>query len=227
MKISIIVPSYNEGKTLPIIVSKLLALNVGMDKEIIVIDDGSNDNTVKITQKLKSSSIVKVITNDKNLGKGASIQKALAIASGDIFITQDADLEYNPNDIKKLLKPFKNKKVKVVYGSRILQKNPVAHWTYYLGARLITVLTNTLYGLHITDEPTGYKAFRKGIFKHIKIKSRGFEFCPEITAKVAKLGINIVEVPINYKPRKPSEKKIKWHDGLWAIFYLIKYRFVD
>ncbi len=228
MKISIIVPSYNEEKTLQIIINKLLKLRIKAKKEIIIVDDGSTDNTKKILQSFSSNKFVKIIRNKKNLGKGASIKKALKISSGDIIVIQDADLEYNPDDINNLLQPFKNKSIKVVYGSRVLlKKNPISHWTFNMGGKFITYITNVLYKTNISDEPTGYKAFKKEIFRNIKINSRRFEFCPEITAKISKANIKIVEVPISYNPRQISEKKIKWHDGILAIYYLLKYRLLD
>lgn len=227
VKLSIIIPSFNEGPTLLKIISRVLAVSIPYDKELIVIDDGSNDNTPQIFKKLSKNPKLKLIRNSKNLGKGASIVKAIKIATGKIILIQDADLEYDPNDIPKLLSPFKDKKFKVVYGSRVLSKNPVSHWTFNLGGRLVTFVTNFLFDTKITDEPTGYKLFRSDVFKNIRLKSKGFEFCPEITAKVAKAGIKITEVPIKYHPRPPSEKKIKWLDGFKAIYFLLKYRFVD
>ncbi|MEX2028217.1 MAG: glycosyltransferase family 2 protein [Candidatus Curtissbacteria bacterium] len=226
MKLTIIIPSFNEGKTLRQIVDRVWKIKLE-NKELIIVDDGSSDNTQEIIAKLTPSRNIKIITNEKNLGKGASVVKALKIATGDIIIIQDADLEYDPADIPKILETFKDKKVEVVYGSRILGNNPISHWTFNLGGRLVTEITNVLFGTNITDEPTGYKAFRASVLKRINLKSKGFEFCPEITAKIAKQKIKIYEVPISYKPRPLSEKKIKWQDGIVAIFYLLKYRFVD
>lgn len=227
MKVSIIIPSYNEDATLPKIIAKVLSLKIPYEKKLIVIDDGSTDQTVKVKKRFESQKSIKWITNQKNLGKGASIVKALRLTTGDIILIQDADLEYDPADISKLLMPFKDRSVKVVYGSRVLGDNPISHWTFNLGGRLVTFITNLLFGTNITDEPTGYKVFRKEVFQNIKLKSKGFEFCSEITAKIAKAGIKIEEVPISYHPRPVSEKKIKWHDGLAAIYYLIKYRFFN
>lgn len=224
--LSIIIPSFNEGKTLQEIVDRVWKIKP-QDKELIIVDDGSTDNTQEIIKKLTKSRNIKIVTNEKNLGKGASVVKALKIATGNIIIIQDADLEYDPADIPRIVNMFKDKKVKVVYGSRILGNNPVSHWTFNLGGRLVTQITNIMFGTNITDEPTGYKAFRASVLKSINLKSKGFEFCPEITAKIAKQKIKIHEVPISYKPRPISEKKIKWQDGIAAIFYLLKYRFVD
>ena len=228
MKVSIIIPSFNEGLTLFEVVRKVLSVRLSdYSKEIIIVDDGSWDDTPKILKKLSKDKRIKLIINNKNLGKGASILKAFKIAQGDIIVIQDADLEYDPADIPKLLKPFQDKKVKVVYGSRVLGHNPVSHWTFNLGGRLITLITNLLYGTKITDEPTGYKVFRRNVLKDLNLNSKGFEFCPEVTAKIAKARIKIIEVPIKYKPRPIFEKKIKWYDGLAAIYYLLKYRISD
>lgn len=227
MKLSIIIPSFNEGKTLEKIVEKVLSSTVSYKRELIIVDDGSRDNTPSILRKLSKKPGVKTIVNPKNLGKGASVSRGLKDARGDIILIQDADLEYDPQDIKKILNLFKAKGVKVVYGSRILGNNPISHWTFNLGGRLVTFITNILFSTNITDEPTGYKAFRGDVLKNIKLKSKGFEFCPEVTAKIAKKGIKIYEVPISYHPRPVEEKKIKWQDGIAAIFYLFKYRFFD
>lgn len=228
MKVSIIIPSFNEGSTLFEIIKKVLSLRLpNYSKEIIIVDDGSTDNTFKILNKLPKDKRIKLIINKKNLGKGASIFKALKIAKGDIILIQDADLEYNPADIPKLLKPFEDRNTKVVYGSRVLGNNPSSHWTFNLGGRFVTMITNLLYGTKITDEPTGYKVFRRELLKNFKLKSKGFEFCPEITAKFAKAGIKIIEVPIGYYPRPVSQKKIKWQDGVGALYYLFKYRFFN
>ncbi|MEK9146981.1 MAG: glycosyltransferase family 2 protein [Patescibacteria group bacterium] len=224
MKVSIIIPAYNEEKTLPVILKKVLSQVIPYEKEVIVVDDGSTDHTRELADKYKN---IKLITNRHNLGKGASVRRALKIATGDLILIQDADLEYSPSDYPKLLKPFGALNVKVVYGSRVLGINPISHWTFNLGGRLVTLITNILYGTKITDEPTGYKVFRKEILNKFHLKSKRFEFCPELTAKIAKAQISIVEVPIKYNPRPISQKKIKWHDGIAAIFYLAKYRFFD
>lgn len=227
MKLTIIIPSYNEAPTLPQIISKILKTLKNYQKELIVVDDGSTDNTAGVMLRFAGDKRIKFIINKKNLGKGASIIRALAIAKGDIIAVQDADLEYEPQDLPRLIDLFKDKNVKVVYGSRVLGKNPVSHWTFNLGGRFVTFITNLLFRTQITDEPTGYKLFRKDLLIRLKLKSKRFEFCPEVTAKLAKNNIKIHELPIHYHPRPVSEKKIKWYDGLAAIFYLIKYRLVD
>lgn len=227
MKVSIIIPSYNEAATLSQVVAKVLSLKTSHLIEVIIVDDGSTDRTSDILKKLSKNKNLKIITNKLNLGKGASIKKALKLATGQVVVIQDADLEYDPKDILLILEKFKDRKVEVVYGSRVLKKNPISHWTFNLGGRLLTQITNLLYRINITDEATGYKAFRKKVVTKINFKSKGFEFCPEITAKLAKRKITIWEVPISYSPRPPDLKKIKWQDGLLAIYYLFKYRFTD
>ena len=224
LTISILIPTYNEEKTIKKIINEVAKVTRKYKSEIIVINDGSTDSTSKIIKKVPK---IIVINNTKNFGKGYSIRKGIKKAKGDVLIIQDADLEYNPQDISKLLKPFQDNSVKVVYGSRVLKNNPISHWTFNLGGRLITFITNLLFNSKITDEPTGYKLFRKSILKDINLNCRGFEFCPEVTAKIAKKGIKIYEVPVSYNPRPVTEKKIKWYDGIAAIFYLIKYRFID
>lgn len=228
MKISIIIPSFNEEPTLFEVVKKVLTVRLpGYSKEIIIVDDGSTDGTSKLFKKFNSTKKIKLVINQKNLGKGAAILRALKVATGDLIVIQDADLEYNPLDIPRLLEPFKIKDTQVVYGSRVLRGNPVSHWTFNLGGRSVTLITNLLYGTKITDEATGYKVFRSDVLKNLNLKSKRFEFCPEVTAKIAKAGIKIIEVPISYKPRPVSEKKIKWYDGLAAIYFLLKYRISD
>ena len=227
MKLSIIIPAYNEATSVEKIINKIFMIKIPYSKEIIVVNDGSTDSTENILKRVQLSKKIFIINNDMNLGKGESINIALKKATGDIILIQDADLEYDPCDIPKLLKPFDDEKIKVVYGSRILKKNPISHWTFNIGGRILTLLTNLLYNASITDEATGYKLFRSQVIKNLKIKSSGFEFCPEVTAKILKTGIKITEVPINYNPRPISEKKIKWLDGFVAVYYLFKYRFFN
>lgn len=224
MKLSVIIPVYNEKNTILEIIKRVG--DVTVDKEIIVVDDGSTDGTRKILQEIQSSNL-KIILKQNNEGKGAAIREGLKHITGDIVVIQDADLEYNPMDWIKMLKVMEEKNMDVIYGSRVLGKGEKSSLPFYLGGRFLSILTNFLYRANITDEPTCYKMFRTEIIKNIELKCKGFEFCPEITAKVLKKGYKIYEVPISYKPRKVKEgKKIRWKDGLIAIWTLIKYRFI-
>lgn len=223
-KLSIIIPAYNEESTIEKLLDKVRVIEIpNVEKEIIVIDDCSTDKTFEILKKQKD---IKVIRQEKNQGKGAAFKTGVKHSTGDIVIVQDADLEYDPEDIKLCAEPILKGEAKVVYGSRELNKNNKAHsgFLYFLGGRLITFVTNLLYGSHLTDEPTCYKCFDAKSFKSIPIDGKGFEWEPEITAKIIKKGIEIKEVPISYFPRKEG-KKIKYRDGLRAIWTLIKYRF--
>lgn len=231
MTLSIIIPVYNEKSTILEILKQIEAVdlsNLGFEKEIIIVDDGSTDGTSELLKGLKDK--YKIISHSKNQGKGEAIRTGLKYASGHYTIIQDADLEYHPSDYKLLLEcAFKNN-AQVVYGSRPLKKeNKKSSFLYYLGGIFLTWLTNILYHTKISDEATGYKMFETKLLKSIPLKSKGFEFCPEITAKVAKRGIKIQEVPINYSPRSlKAGKKIKWwKDGLKAVWTLIKYRFLN
>jgi dolichol-phosphate mannosyltransferase len=226
LKVSVVIPCYNEKDHILSILEKIEA--VKLDKEVVIIDDNSTDGTQDILKKI-SPDKAKVYFHEVNKGKGAAIKTALQYVKGDVVIIQDADLEYDPNDYYELLKPIQEGKAEVVYGSRILHEGfKVSYFRYYLGGRVLSWLTNLLYNAHITDEPTGYKVFTTNVLKDIGLKSTGFEFCPEVTAKVRKKGYEIHEVPISYYPRSLEEgKKIGWRDGVEAIWTLLKYRFVD
>lgn len=225
MKLSVIIPVYNEKKTILKILEKVL--KVPVEKEVIIVDDGSNDGTTEILKEIKDER-VKVIFKEKNEGKGAAIREGLKYMTGDVFVVQDADLEYDPMDWIKMLKLMEEKNASVVFGSRILGKSKKSSFVFYLGGRILSMLANFLYNAQITDEPTCYKMIKRDVINSINLKCKRFEFCPEITAKVRKLGYKIYEVPISYNPRTIKEgKKIRWKDGLIAIWTLIKYRFVD
>jgi len=228
MKLSVVMPAYNEDRTIEEIVRKVLA--VEMEKELIIVDDGSRDRTREILrEKFMDLDEINVIFHEKNSGKGAAVKTGIAAATGDMVIIQDADLEYDPNDFHKLVQPIIDGKAQVVYGSRVKGRDFKHRYTLNLfAARLLSFMSNVLYGFNITDEPTCYKLFRADIIKSIEIKGDGFEWEPEVTAKLGKKGIAIHEVPISYYSRTIKEgKKIKWIDGVKAIWALMKYRFVD
>jgi len=233
-KISVLIPAYNEEKTILEIINQVKA--VPLKKEIIVIDDFSKDKTRKILKEIKDKE-VKVLFHDKNYGKGHAIRTGIKAVTGDIIIIQDADLEYDPQDYPKLIKPIVEGKAKVVYGTRFPRKKdkffPFFHYfslsnPYYLANKVLTMTSNILYLANITDEPTCYKVFSSDVLKKLNLKCEKFEFCPEATAKVRKAGYKIYEVPIAYHPRSVKEgKKIKLKDAFDAFWTLIKYRFND
>ena len=232
--LSIIIPAYNEGKNICLVLDKVLAVDLvyGVQKELIVVDDGSRDDTYVQAMSYVHAHPgvpVRVMRHKQNMGKGMAIRTALPHTTGDYIIIQDGDLELDPNDISRLLECMIDNDYQVVYGSRFLNKrNEVLYQRFYWGGRLVSFIANLLYGQHITDEPTCYKLFRADVLKSIRLRCVRFEFCPEVTAKVAKRGIRIHEVPISYSPRTLEEgKKLRWTDGLEAVFTLLKYRFVD
>lgn len=222
LKLSVIVPMLNEERTIEAVLQRVLS--VPLDKEVIVVDDGSVDGTWQVLQAYADRCIL--LRHPVNRGKGAAIRTALPHVTGAIVITQDADLEYDPEEYPKLIQPIIAGKAEVVYGSRMLNgKSPTAGLAFYLGGRFLTWLANRLYGLRITDEPTGYKVFRTDLLRRLPLRSEGFEFCPEVTALVALNSVPIVEVPIAYHPRSVAEgKKIRWRDGWIAIWTLVRYR---
>jgi dolichol-phosphate mannosyltransferase len=223
--ISIIIPAYNEENTIEELLMKIIDIDIlGLNKEIIVVNDGSTDNTNKVIRQLYNKNFI-YIQNKKNQGKGYSVRKALDRATGDLIVTQDADLELDPNDLTKLVSKFmSNSNVSVVYGSRILnKKNKRQLSVFSIGANAVTLFTNLLFRSKLTDVPTCYKMFKKEIIKNIDLSCRRFEYCPEVTAKILKKGINIYEVPISYNARSTKEgKKINWKDGAEALWTLFK-----
>ena len=230
--LSILIPAYNEQTTIFHIMEKIEAvvLPYGMGKELIVVDDASYDNTSQEVERFRSvypDTPLRYVRHEKNSGKGRAIRTAIGCATGDVMIVQDADLEYNPTDMVSLLQYMVEQDAKVVYGSRFLNKrNSHSYMSFYWGGRIVSAITNCLYGQHLTDEPTCYKMFDASLLKSIPLTCEGFEFCPEVTAKIAKLGYVIPEIPIEYSPRSIEEgKKISWRDGLHAIYTLVKYRF--
>lgn len=232
MKLSIIIPVYNEMNTIQKILDKVEDLH-DIKKQIIIIDDGSTDKSFDLVKNYKFKSENQIIRHEKNSGKGAAIISSLNFISGDIVIIQDADLEYNPFDYYKIIDPIIRNKNEIVYGSRVLNKKRYNQTNFISNFRILanhglTLITNLLYGQNLTDAHTCYKAFKANIFKHINLKERDFAFCPEITAKISKLGLKIYEVPIDYNGRNFEEgKKISFYDGIRAILVLLKYKFFD
>lgn len=227
MKLSIIIPTYNEKNTIKEAIRRVRTIELnGVEKEIIAVDDGSIDGTTDIL-KMEEDSGLRVIYHSKNRGKGASIRSALAYIDGDFVVIQDADLEYDPEDLSKLLAPVLKKKAEVTYGSRFTGERRNMFFWHYIGNRFLSLVTNILYNTTISDMETGYKLFSRKALEGIRIKSNRFDFEPEITAKILKKGIRIYEVPISYAGREFAEgKKISWKDGFKALWTLLKYRFV-
>ena len=230
MKLSIIVPCYNEQGTIKEILDKIQNLKLSVTKEIIIVDDNSNDGTEEILKNYKKIQNIKILRHIKNEGKGSAIKTAKKYVTGEIIIIQDADLEYDPKDFSKLIKPILDKEFKVVYGSRVLnQKRYNAKgFTSKLrvfGNHVLTIISNILNKQKLTDAHTCYKVFDKEVFDKIYLEEKDFAFCPEVTTKISKLGYEIVEVPINYNGRSYEEgKKIRFIDAYRALKTLIKYR---
>ena len=224
MKISIIIPCYNEINTIEKIIDKIL-LQESFDKEIIVIDDNSTDGTRDLLKSIKSK-YNKLIINSKNYGKGYSIKKGISSATGDIILIQDADLEYDPSDYEKLIRPIILDNADVVFGSRFAgaEEKRVLFFWHSLGNKFLTLLSNMLTNLNLTDMESGYKVFKSDVIKNINLNENRFGFEPEITAKISRENLRIYEVGIKYYGRKYSDgKKITWKDGISAIKCIIKY----
>jgi glycosyltransferase involved in cell wall biosynthesis len=223
--LSVIMPVFNEKTTVAEIIRRMRAVEIPVTLQVIVVDDGSTDGSDKVLKALEDSTI-RVICHERNQGKGAAIRTGLAVATGDLVLIQDADLEYDPDDWPRLLEPILKGKARVVYGSRFTgeRKNMLPlHW---FGNRLLSLTTNILYRSTLSDMETCYKLFDAQAIKGIRIVSNRFDFEPEITAKVLRRGHRIYEVPISYAGREPDEgKKITWRDGFGALAALIRFRF--
>jgi glycosyltransferase involved in cell wall biosynthesis len=231
-KLSIIIPCYNEVANIAAVIDRVASVDVGMEKEIVVVDDGSVDGTMKvleeIREKRRGSDVLKVHFSMLNAGKGYAIRIGLKYVTGDVIIIQDADLEYEPEDYPILLAPILEGRADVVYGSRFLMKPRPKGMVFvnWLANKILAWTATILYGKHITDEATAYKAFRRDVLDSIELTCHRFEFCPEVTSKVLRKRYRLVEVPVNYQGRTSLEgKKITWWDGIVAIWTLIKYRF--
>jgi glycosyltransferase involved in cell wall biosynthesis len=226
-KLSVIVPAFNERNTIVEIVRRMRAVELPMAREIIVVDDGSNDGTRDVLQQLDDSTL-RVVYHPKNRGKGAAIRTGLEYVTGDLVLIQDADLEYDPDDWPKLLNPVLKGRAVVVYGSRFTGERRNMLFWHWVANRFLSLVANVLYNSTLSDMETGHKLFDRRIIDQISLRARSFDFEPEVTAKLLKVGIRIYEVPISYAGRTLEEgKKITWQDGAIALWTLVKYRFVD
>lgn len=227
-KLSIVIPIYNEAEHLEEILRQIEVVDIGMDKELILVDDCSTDGTREILKRIQNSddNTVKVFYHDINRGKGATLRTGFQHITGDITLIQDADLEYDPQDYPKLLKPILENEANVVYGSRFMEGRQEGLLRSYIANRFLTSLSNFVNGTKLTDMETCYKVIKTDILKEISLRSDRFGFEPEITAKLAKRKCNIVDVPISYRGRDYHQgKTVSWKDGVAAIFHILRYRF--
>ncbi|MBX2860424.1 MAG: glycosyltransferase family 2 protein [Vampirovibrio sp.] len=231
-RISILVPVYNEVNFIRQILDKVMAVDfLGLEKEIIIVDDGSDDGTRDVVKALgEENPAYKVFFHAKNMGKGAALRTALNYVTGDIVVIQDADLEYDPADYPELIRLIVEDRADAVYGTRLVPGKAVRAFNiwHYMGNKMLTLVTNLLYNTTLTDMETCYKAFRVDVIKSIRIRSNRFDVEPELTAKILKQGYHLYEAPISYYGRDPEEgKKITWVDGIWALQALLKFRVMD
>ena len=227
MKITVIIPAYNEAETIREILRRVQAMQIA--EEILVVDDGSTDGTRKILEEINGQEPVRVIYHERNQGKGAAVRTGIRAATGEVIIIQDADLEYDPRDYPALLRPIEEGIAEVVFGSRFLggARRPIMFW-HMVANKILTLVTNILYNNILTDMETGYKIFLRKVVAEMPLHARGFDFEPEFTAKVLKAKARIFEVPITFNPRNYEDgKKIKFHDAFVALWTLFKYRFID
>lgn len=238
MKLSIIIPVFNEEKTIIAVLERLKLVTIPkLDKEYIIIDDGSKDKSVQVIEKfIQKNKEFKFLKHERNEGKGKAVRTGIDHATGDYILIQDADLEYDPSDIKNLVQPVLEKKAQVIYGSRLMRlpnfsrdERTPQFFAHYLGNKLLSLITSILYGQWLTDMETGYKLFPRQALKNIALHARSFELEPEITAKLLKQGFKIHEVSIKSNPRdyKEGKKLLAWKDGPIALWTLLKYRFVN
>jgi glycosyltransferase involved in cell wall biosynthesis len=227
MKLTVIIPVYNEAKTLREIIKRVH--DTGLVSEILCVDDGSTDDSRSILSELVGKDGLRVILHERNQGKGAAVRTGIRAATGDYILIQDADLEYDPRDYKNLIKPVEEGLAEVVFGSRFLgaPRRPILFWNM-VANKILTLVTNILYNNILTDMETGYKLFKRDLVVDMPLHAHGFDFEPEFTAKILKSKARIYEVPISFTPRDYTEgKKIKARDGFIALWTLFKYRFVD
>ena len=224
--LSVVIPVYNEARTIAAVIERVLKAPVDLPREIIVVDDASTDGTRELLQAMPPGEI-RLVLHDVNRGKGAAIRTGVAHATGDIVLIQDADLEYDPRDYPMLLEPILENQADVVFGNRFHGgPHRVLYFWHYAANRGLSLLTNLLTGLNVTDMEVGYKVFRHDVLRRLTLESDRFGFEPEITVKVARLGCRVYEVPIRYYGRTYEEgKKITWRDGIAALFHILRYRF--
>ena len=228
-KLSVVVPVFNERNTLVEVMRRMRVVELpdGIEREIIVVDDGSNDGTRDLLKQLGDST-VRVVMHDVNRGKGAALRTGIALATGDYVLVQDADLEYDPEDWPKLLNPVLRGRARVVYGSRFTGERRNMMLLHWIGNRFLSMTTNVLFNTTLSDMETCYKLFDRTVLEGLTLRAMRFEFEPEVTAKILRRGIRIYEVPISYSGREFDEgKKITWRDGVAALWTLVKYRFRD
>jgi len=230
-KLSVVIPVYNEVNTIEKVLERVKAVHIPLEKEIIIVDDGSTDGTrEKLSEIQRADPSLKIILHERNMGKGAALRTGFQHVTGQIVIIQDADLEYDPSEYPRLLEPILDGRADVVYGSRFLggTTRRVTSFWHYMANKFLTFLSNMLMNLNLTDMETCYKVMRTDVLERLNLKGNRFEIEPEITAKLARIGCKIYEVPISYSGRDVSEgKKIKWKDGIAAIYYIVKFKLRD